>query len=216
MQKIVLLQYQPWRENDFWLDSFSAQGRQSLLLNRPAAPPDLFHLYQGDWPVGVLPAIKGWQTLQHWPLTNTALYCGLYLNELLGLLLPENEPQPQLFQQYCQTLDALADNSLPDPWLRLFEWHLLQALGYGFSWHKDAQERDIHPSSSYQFKPRLGFVLAAAAAPLACSGKDLLAIHQGSRTLQHWRIMRVVLRMALEDILPRPLLSRALLSGQLS
>lgn len=216
MTQFVLLQYQPWREQDYWLDSFSAAGRQPLLLNRPVFSPDLFTLYQGDWPLAQLPAVKGTEKIQHWSLTDTALYCGLYLNELLGLLLPEQDPQPQLFTQYCQTMAALAEGALPDPWLRLFEWQLLQSLGYGFSWQEDAQGRAVSPHYHYHFKPKLGFVLAAKDAPHALAGTDLLAIHQGSRTLAHWRIMRGVLRLALEDILPRPLISRALINGQLA
>lgn len=216
MPRFVLLQSQPWREQDVWLDSFSEAGRQSLLLNRRAFSPDLFTLYQGAWPSASLPSVKAMQPVQSWALSGTQLYCGLYLNELLGLLLPENEPHPQLFHYYCQTLEALAEHSLPDPWLRVFEWQLLHALGYGFSWQEDAQGRAVSPHYHYQFKPRHGFVLAAEEAPLAISGSDLLAIAQGSRTLVHWRIMRVLLRMALEDILPRPLLSRALLKGQIS
>lgn len=214
MKRLVVLQAQPWREHDWLLDCLTNIGRQRLLLNKPHTPPDLFKLYQADWPAKALPAVKGWQQLSAWSLAEVPLYCGLYLNELLGLLLPENEPAEQLFERYCQTLDALAQQQLPDPWLRLFEGQLLQTLGYGLVWHQDYLGRAIHIEQHYQFKPRQGFVVCAAQAN-SLSGQDLLAIYQGSRSPQHWRMIRLLMRTALEDILPRPLLSRELLANHL-
>lgn len=212
LKSFVVLQCQPWREHDWLIDGFSRAGRQRLLLNRPQAAPDLFTLYQGDWPTQDLPTIKGWQPQKNWPLRDTALYCALYLNELIGLLLPEHEAQPALFQQYCTTLGALADGQLPDPWLRLFEGQLLQALGYGLQWQQDAQGQPINPQLSYQFVPRQGFVQVGLGQP-GFNGADLLAIHQGSPNMLHWRMIRSIMRLALDDILPRPLISRTILNS---
>lgn len=214
MKRLVILQAQPWREHDWLIDCLTSTGRMRLVLNKPQTPPDLFQLYQADWPNKLLPAVKGWHVSTHWRLTDTALYCGLYLNELLGLLLPENEPAAQLFDHYCQTLEALAQQQLPDPWLRLFEGQLLQALGYGLVWHQDYLGRPIQLQQHYQFKPRQGFVVCAVNSH-SISGQDLLAISQGSRSRQHWRMIRLFMRAALDDILPRPLVSRELLASHL-
>src|SRR5690625_7108362 len=56
-----------------------------------------------------------------------------YLNELLLMLLPKEDPYPQLFATYEETLGALcqAPESVA-PILRRFEWILLQETGYGF------------------------------------------------------------------------------------
>lgn len=214
MKHFVVLQAQPWREQDWLLDVFGQFGRQRLLLNKPSTPPGLFHHYQGDWPNQTLPAIRAWQSVKHCALTGTALYCGLYMNELLGLLLPDHEPCMALFNQYQHSLTALAQEQLPDPWLRLFEGQLLHTLGYGVVWHQDSQARPIHPLSYYQFKPRQGFELVGQQAQ-HFSGADLLAIHQGSRDPLHWRMIRNIMRAAFDDILPRPLVSRELLASHL-
>lgn len=66
------------------------------------------------------------------PLPGGALLSAWYLNELLLLLLPKEDPHPHLFKVYCETLQALTDS--PDflaPILRRFEWILLQETGYG-------------------------------------------------------------------------------------
>lgn len=214
MKHLVVLHAQPWREQDWLMDCLSSTGRVRLVLNKPHTSPDLFKLYQADWPSKALPAVKGWQQTSAWPLADVSLYCALYLNELLGLLLPENEPAQALFEQYCQTLDALSQQQLPDPWLRLFEGQLLQTLGYGIVWHQDYLGRAIQLQQHYQFKPKQGFVVCAAHEH-SFSGQDLLAIYQGSRKRQHWRMIRLLMRAALDDILPRPLLSRELLANHL-
>ena len=140
MQALIILQRQPLREQDWLLDVFSRQrGRLSLVLNRPRLAPDLFTLYQGDWqPVQDWPALKGWQQQQCWPLQDTALFCGFYLNELLVKLLPRYEALPALFDAYQAALNGLHSSPVADPWLRLFEVQLLAQLGYGFSWQQDA------------------------------------------------------------------------------
>lgn len=209
MQALIILQRQPLREQDWLLDVFSRQrGRLSLVLNRPRLAPDLFTLYQGDWqPVQDWPALKGWQQQQCWPLQDTALFCGFYLNELLVKLLPRYEALPALFDAYQAALNGLHSSPVADPWLRLFEVQLLAQLGYGFSWQQDALGQPIHAQSCYQFIPGQGFIPAAT----GLAGHELLAFAAGSRELPVWRMARNVLRQALDHLLQQPLLSRELL-----
>lgn len=208
MQALIILQRQPLREQDWLLDVFSARrGRLSLVLNRPAQIPDLFTLYEGDWqPAQDWPALKGWSLTQDWPLQDSALFCGLYLNELLVRLLPRHEPHPSLFEHYQATLNGLHDSELADPWLRLFEMQLLQQLGYGFSWRHDHLGLPVQPQQTYTFVAGQGFVPAAA----GIAGTDLLAFAGGARTLTLWRMARNILRQALDHALQQPLLSREL------
>ena len=49
-----------------------------------------------------------WQGGQR-PLAGSALMCGFYLNELLLKLLPRDDPHPQLFLYYQQTLKELGE-----------------------------------------------------------------------------------------------------------
>lgn len=209
MQALIVLQRQPLREQDWLLDVFSRQrGRLSLVLNRPQTVPDLFTLYQGDWqPAQDWPALKGWHRQQTWPLQDTALFCGFYLNELLVKLLPRHEPQPALFATYQATLNGLHNSPVADPWLRLFEVQLLTQLGYGFSWQQDSSGQPLQAGQYYRFVPGQGFSPAAS----GLAGADLLAFASGANALPLWRLARAVLRQALDHVLQQPLLSRELL-----
>ena len=214
MEHFFILQAQPLRETDWRLDIFSRKhGRLLVNLNAPKVRPDMFTLYQAQWPQQELPALKGWQTLNTWPLADTVLYCGFYLTELLGQLLPSHEAFPHLFDHYQHALAALAQGAAPEPWLRTFETQLLQTLGYGFAWQTDSQGRAVHERALYQFKPQYGLTLTGAMGPCTFLGADILAFAQGSSDPQHWRMARVILRTALDAILTKPLYSRDLLAG---
>lgn len=57
-----------------------------------------------------------------------------YMNELLIKLLPKEDPYPNLFDAYQETLQQLCNldnHNSQSSLLRKFEWHLLQELGYG-------------------------------------------------------------------------------------
>lgn len=80
------------------------------------------------------------QTLTHMDiqtqqtLPGVALFCGLYLNELLLKLLAKQDPHPELFAYYAQTITHLSQAKAGDiaKYLRLFEKKLLSELGYAF------------------------------------------------------------------------------------
>ncbi len=63
-------------------------------------------------------------------LQGQALYCGLYLNELLMRLLHRGDPHAEVFERYRHVLSELASEAAPQPLLRVFEKHLLEAIGY--------------------------------------------------------------------------------------
>lgn len=66
------------------------------------------------------------------PLPGSALLSAWYVNELLLLMLPKEDPHPQLFAAYSETLEALTRApAYLAPILRRFEWLLLQETGYG-------------------------------------------------------------------------------------
>lgn len=208
MQQLLVLHFQAIAEQDWLLDTFSAErGRQKLILKRPSVSPDLFIQYQCDWFEKTdWPNIKVWQPQQTWRLDNSALYCGLYLNELMVALLPLAEPLPNLYKTYQHTLQALAENQWSEPWLRMFEWQLLQQLGYGFSWQRDQASQVINPQNNYQFIPAAGFVKADT----GFSGNDILAFAQGSKEVRVWQLAKRIFRLALDDLLSQPLCSRSL------
>jgi DNA repair protein RecO (recombination protein O) len=64
-------------------------------------------------------------------LAGDTLLCALYLNELVLRITPRQDPHPQLFDDYEETLARLARGE-PQAWtLRRFERDLLAHLGYG-------------------------------------------------------------------------------------
>jgi len=218
MKTLFVLQRQPLREQEWLLDILSAgQGRLSVVAGRTQPAADLHQRYQGDWAHAEdWPQLRGLRSLQTYSLQGRNLYCGLYLAELLVRLLPRHEAQPELFLTYAKTLEGLQNTALPDPWLRLFEYQLLQALGYGFSWQQDRDGRPITAEESYRFIAREGFVRSDAAviSPIkspSLPGEYLLELGQGrAQRPQCWAAAKQVLRCALEDLLERPLVSREL------
>lgn len=207
MQRLVVLQFQAIAENDWLLDVFSLErGRHKLILKQPSTA-DLFIGYQCDWFEKTdWPIIKAWQPTRTWHLEGSALYCGLYLNELLVALLPLGEPLPSLYNTYKNSLQALAEQQWSEPWLRLFEWQLLQQLGYGFSWQYDHQNQLIDPKGFYQFVPASGFIKADK----GFSGNDIIGFAQGSKEIRVWQLAKSIFRLALDELLPKPLCSRTL------
>lgn len=232
MKELFVLQRQPVGEHQFLLDIFSAEaGRLSVVTpNRSAKKdtfiPDYFQHCQADWRAGEdWPQIKVLQLRQTFSLTHHSLYCGLYLNELLTRLLPRNEPAYDLFQLYTSVVSALENNNdsnnaaALEPWLRLFEYQLLQQLGLAFSWQQDSFSRSITLHQRYQFHPQDGFCLHGKG---FFRGSDILAFDRWLKNFAEtpvdvsvWQMAKQVLRLALENVLERPLVSRQLFKASL-
>jgi DNA repair protein RecO (recombination protein O) len=209
MASLYLLRRQPLREHEWLLDIFSQQhGRLSVVAGRSNQIPDLLQRCDGDWVSAEdWPRIRGLRPEQASTLKGPALYCALYVTELLARLLPRGEALPDVFLAYQETLQALTVSQLPDPWLRLFEVRLLTALGYGFSWQQDAQGQPLQASRRYAFVPREGFSISEQ----GVQGADLIAFARTERdNPRAWISAKQVLRAAIDDLLERPLTSREL------
>jgi len=147
--------------------------------------------------------------------TGNALYCVMYLNELLVRLLPVQLACPSLFASYQVALEHLSRHENPEIVLRRFELQLLDTLGYGidFSFESDG-EQVIRTDGCYRFLPATGFVRQPQAGGQADEfvGRDLLAIgasvFESESTLRAAkRLMRLAINHHLNG---RPLNSRAL------
>jgi DNA repair protein RecO (recombination protein O) len=148
-------------------------------------------------------------------LVGKALYCGLYLNEILARLLQPEDAHEALFTLYEQALRELAEGGELDLCLRQFEYRLLVELGYGFELDVDGESgAPIVVEGSYQFHPDHGLVLAAEPghpATLRYSGGDLLRWSAGEFDLPVRRCAKQLMREALRQHLgDRPLKSREL------
>ncbi|MEC8063363.1 MAG: DNA repair protein RecO [Pseudomonadota bacterium] len=96
------------------------------------------------------------------PLQGLNLWAGLYCNELLFRLCHPQETYPKTFSQYSLTLNKLSNGEPIRKHVRLFEYVLLQELGFSLdfscldypsAWFTYCQENGLIPCSATQ-KPR--------------------------------------------------------------
>jgi DNA repair protein RecO (recombination protein O) len=159
-------------------------------------------------PAGLAPAIAG-----------EALFCGLYLNELLLRLLHRHDPHERLFESYSEALGRLGEGQNTEAALRVFEKRLLEDIGFGLVLDHDVQDgAPIQPGHLYRYIPERGPVPAPAAdgEGIAVQGASLLALAREClddaptrREVKH--LMRALLARHLGD---RPLTSRSLFHPQ--
>ena len=109
-----------------------------------------------------------------------ALWCGLYLNELVLKLLARDDPEPELFDAYANVLLRLHDPAQQASQLRSFEWLLLQTLGVApdLSVCCDTGEA-IEADASYRVDPHDGPIRIDRPDDSSVSGKTLLGLCQG-------------------------------------
>ena len=62
-------------------------------------------------------------------LQGLALYCGFYVNELVGCFLHQYDPHPEVFAYYGECLSSLSDSSKIEAALRIFELDLNGCCG---------------------------------------------------------------------------------------
>lgn len=217
-----LLHHTPFSDSRKRLDLFTAeQGRTTALvrLSKKNAPLVLFQPY-----------ILAWQgkthlkTLIHYEssglapaLNGTALYCGLYMNEILQRLLPSMEDATVLFSLYQHSLNQLAAGQAPEPSLRLFELALLRHIGYEYSFsHEGFSPFPIQANCYYHFSPHQGFkpwlnAPQSPLPPLVFKGSDILACNPQALDATALSLLKKICRTALAARLGRtPIKSREL------
>ncbi|WP_375058499.1 DNA repair protein RecO [Zobellella sp. DQSA1] len=213
----------PYRETSQLVEVFTReQGRQSLVAKgsrQPRSP--LKGLLQPFVPLRLGFAGKGELKNLHSaeasgpaiPLTGTALYSGLYLNELLYYLLETQTPFDEVFEAYYKTLKKLANGDGIEPCLRHFEFYMLNILGYGVDFTQDALTGDaIRPEGWYGYQPESGFIALEQAEPGAYPGEHLYALAE--LDLSRAEVLASAKRFSRQALGPylggRPLRSRAL------
>lgn len=148
-------------------------------------------------------------------LTGEALFCGLYMNELLVRVLHRHDPHEVLYDRYVSSLLRLQGADGVAETLRIFEKHLLQQLGYGLVLEHDVVENlPIVAEVVYDYIPERGPVTASGADVIGARvrGATLLAlaaerIVDPGLLLESKQLMRACLAPHLGD---RPLHSRKL------
>jgi DNA repair protein RecO (recombination protein O) len=108
-----------------------------------------------------------------------ALLCAFYLNELLLRLLAREDPHPQLFDAYHETLHELCSGASLEESLRRFEWVLLRETGHAPALDTDTEGAPILGEVRYQWRPAAGFTAAEPGAESSIAGQTLIELAQG-------------------------------------
>ncbi len=177
-----ILHSRPYKETSALMEVFTPAGRLSAVLRgargklgsiaRPFSALEIE--LRGRSELKTISRIEpagGFNFLQ-----GQALFCGMYLNELLVRLLPLNDPQPLLFEHYMLAVQGLAQGVALEPLLRTFEWRLLEQLGYGFSFERDVQGQALDAQMLYRLLPQSGFEAVSLLQSGVFLGADILAL----------------------------------------
>ena len=148
-------------------------------------------------------------------LQGQSLYCGLYLNELLMRLLHRGDPHVEVFERYRQVLTELVSESPVQPVLRVFEKHLLEAIGYAMLLEREYKSgAEIQPDLWYEYLPDRGPELRSQQGKNCVSGQALMELYSeelSQKNLPELRnMMRNVLAYHLGD---KPLASLSLFAN---
>lgn len=148
------------------------------------------------------------------PLQGKALYCGLYLNELLSLCLTLRDAHPEIYHHYQCCLDELGVARKPlalQVALRRFEIALLMHLGFGIDFCHEHRGVPIEVGKKYRYQPGTGFIESVK----GYHGAALIALATGQ--LMDKGVLRQaksLLRQAIDELINyRPLKSRELFYG---
>jgi DNA repair protein RecO (recombination protein O) len=145
-------------------------------------------------------------------LEGTALFSGLYLNELLYYALSPVYPDGELFNAYLMTLNGLAstqDRLVIESLLRRFEWALLNACGSSFSLTQEARtDNAIAANTYYKLVVGEGFVPTNIGIP----GEHLLALAEDNLSeAAYLKSAKIIMRQAIDHLLGgREIKARAL------
>ena len=188
-----VLHHYDYGETSLLLEMFTHQhGRLGLIAKgarRPRSPlrPALIPFqplavsFSGR---GELPTLTTVEPTEHASvIAGEALFCGLYLNELLLRLLHRHDPHERLFASYAQALGRLGAESKFEATLRIFEKRLLEEIGFGLVLDHDVQDgKVLQPEQRYRYLPERGPVLAATTEDdgIAMQGASLLALARES------------------------------------
>ncbi len=188
-----VLHHYNWSESSLILDLFTRERGRIAVAAKGAKKPHSqwralllpFHPLRVIFPASTKAEAPDVQTLRgaEWVggsawLQGTALFSGYYLNELLMKLLARQDPHPQLFDAYDQTLPHLAssDDGAVQAALRAFEINLLRHTGVLPELHRQTQtQQPLLPAERYTLHGEAG-LCAAQRDDSALSGAQWLAL----------------------------------------
>ncbi|HEX7817506.1 DNA repair protein RecO [Dyella sp.] len=188
-QPVYVLHSRPYRETSLLLECLTrdlgrigvvargvrserSKARLQRALLEPFQPLEMDLLYRGE-----LATLRGMEAAG--PLTRLigdANLAGLYLNELIVKMTGRQDPIPDVYQAYAETLAQLPGESLA--WnVRRFERDLLEILGYGLQLAWEAETGDpVEPERTYRYQVEQGPVRCIPGTLQSLRGSDLLAL----------------------------------------
>jgi DNA repair protein RecO (recombination protein O) len=230
LEPAYVLHGRPYRESSLLLEAFTRDHGRIGLVARGARGPKsrwksvlqpfrpLLLSWNQRGELGTLVAAD--QVASPPAARGEAIFCGLYINELLLRGLHRSDPHPGLFEAYRQSLAELLLCQQPEPLLRTFEKQLLDALGFGLQLeYEHATGVPVTAEAWYDYVPERGVVRRDRASPAKSarddfrlvSGAALLALQSNAIREEHQlelkRLMRRVLKHHLGD---KPMASYAL------
>jgi len=148
-------------------------------------------------------------------LSGEPLFCAIYANELLVRFLQRSDPHAGLFDQYNLMLADLAGGESTQRVLRLFEYRVLTAAGFGLQLeHESGSEHRLRPEAWYLYQPESGPLPrdpANGENEGLVSGAALLALKSGDIGERHLRELKILMRKLIRHYLG----DRAIKSQQL-
>jgi DNA repair protein RecO (recombination protein O) len=184
-QAAFILRRRDWRNSSLMLDLFTCEfGRLRAIARGAKRSPARasyrpFELLSVSWSgrqeLKTLTAIEG-----HALAVDERNYLALlYVNDLIGAILPERDASPEIFAGYLSLLQDAA-GPLDEARLRRFELELLRLLGYIPDFTTDARNgQPIRPDRHYQFVIGNGFVACAASDPNSVGGSTVIDWNEG-------------------------------------
>lgn len=234
LQPAFILQHRKYRETSLILDALTRDfGRVSLLAKgvrkiksktagilQPFIPltvsyfgrSELKTLADVERRIGSDPVLDIPSIIQPvGELKGLALYCGFYVNELIGCFLHKDDPHPEVFADYQACLASLAEGSNLETALRLFELNLMENVGYGLQFDHDENGKPVEPAKQYDYNVGQGPV-ESAHGPF--SGETLLALSVRDVTdPQVLQEAKLLMRMAIDIYMQgKPLKSRVVIN----
>ena len=190
-QPAFILHHRPFRDSSQILDVLTrdhgklalvargSRGARSRLkgILRPFMPLSVSWVLKSD--LGTLTGAE----VRDAPLrlSGDALLSGYYVNELILHFLHRHDPQPETFDAYSHTIQALATSGEEvAPCLRRFEVELLRQVGYALNLdHEYGSHQALEAEQHYEYRAEQGPVAVnRSEGSLVFTGKTLTAINK--------------------------------------
>lgn len=225
LEPAYVLHSRSFRETSLIVEAFTREYGRIAVVARGAKSPrsrwrnvlqpfrPLLISWNQKTELGTLTAVD--QVASPPALQGQALFCGMYLNELLMRLLHRGDPHNEVFERYRQALAELSADSPAQPVLRVFEKHLLEAIGYAMLLDREyGNGTEIDPQNWYLYQPDRGPALHSGPGKGRISGAALLALHTENLHADFLPELRMLMRTVIGYHLGgKPLASLSLFSA---